>query len=109
LEKLRSAKIRYFVPVLLLRRGIALRGLGRLDEAAQTFNEARQDAESMDMRLTNMWVLIEMVELAHDQEKDDAPLSEAQDSIRHIADRMGDDQMRQTFLALPRLRSILEQ
>jgi len=108
-ERLRSMQIRYFVPVLLLRRGIALRGLGRLDEAAQTFDEARQDAESMDMRLTNMWVLMEMVELAHDQEKDDAPLSEAQDSIRHIADRMGDDQMRQTFLALPRIHSILEQ
>jgi len=108
LERLRSTQIRYFIPVLLLRRGIALRGLDRLDEAGEAFEGARQDAESMDMRLTNMWVLIEMVELAHDQEKDDAPLSEAQESIRYIADRMGDDQMRETFLALPRLRSILE-
>ena len=94
--------------MLLLRRGIALRRLDRLDEAGEAFEEARQDAESMEMRLTKMWVLIEMVELSHDQEKDDAPLSEAQESIRYIADRMGDDQMRETFLALPRLRSILE-
>ena len=79
-----------------------------MDEAAETFDGARQDAESMEMRLTNMWVLIELVELAHDQEKDVAPLSEAQDSIRFIADRMGEDHMLQSFLALPRIRSILD-
>jgi tetratricopeptide (TPR) repeat protein len=109
LERLQSIQIRYFVPVLLLRRSMALRGLGRLDEAAETFEEARQDAESMEMRLTNMWILIEMVELARDQEKDDGPLSEAQDSIRYIAERMGDDELSELFLSQPRIRAIMEQ
>ena len=108
LERLRSAQIRYFDPVLLLRRGMALRGLGRLDEAFETFQEAQMDAESTEMRLTKMWILIEMVELSHDQGKDIAPLSEAQDSIRFIADGMGEDQMLQSFLALPRIRSIVD-
>ena len=94
--------------MLLLRRGIALRGLGRLDEAFETFQEAQMDAESTEMRLTKMWILIEMVELSHDQGKDIAPLSEAQDSIRFIADGMGEDQMLQSFLALPRIRSIVD-
>ena len=109
LERLRSIQIRHFVPVLLLRRGIALRGLGRLNEAAETIIEARQDAESMEMRLTQMWVLIEMVELARDQDKDEAPLSDARDSIRFIASRMDDDEMSKGFLALPHIRSIIEQ
>ena len=95
--------------MLLLRRGIALRGLGRLNEAAETIIEARQDAESMEMRLTQMWVLIEMVELARDQDKDEAPLSDARDSIRFIASRMDDDEMSKGFLALPHIRSIIEQ
>jgi predicted ATPase len=109
LDRLRSAGIRYFIPVLLQRRGMALRGLDRPEEALATFEEARQGAESMEMRLTRMWILIELVELALDQGKGNPPLSVAQDSIRYIADRMGDDQMSQTFLALPRIRSIMEQ
>ena len=109
LDRLRSADIRYFVPVLLQRRGMALRGLGRLEEAAATLEEARQGAESMEMRLTHMWVLIEMIELARDQDRDDAPVSDARDSILLIADGMGDDEMRHTFLALPHIRSVMEQ
>jgi len=108
LERLHSAGIRYFIPVLQLRRGMALRRMGRLDEAAETLEEARQGAESMDMRLTNMWVLIELVELARDQDKDDAPLSDAQDSIQFIAGQMDDDEMSKTFLALPDIRSVMD-
>jgi tetratricopeptide (TPR) repeat protein len=109
LERLQSIQIRYFVPVLLLRRGMALRGLGRLDEAAETFEEARQDAESMEMWLTHMWILIEIVELADEQGQSAGPLSEAQDSIRHIAESMGDDDLSELFLSQPRIRSIMEQ
>ena len=107
LERLRSANIRYFIPVLLQRRGMALRRLGRLDEAAETLEEARQGAESMDMRLTNMWVLIELVELARDQDKDDAPLSDAQEAIRFIASQM-DDEMSNELLALPHIRAVMD-
>jgi class 3 adenylate cyclase/tetratricopeptide (TPR) repeat protein len=109
MDRLRSANIRYFVPVLLLRRGMALRGLNRLEEAASALEEARQGADSMQMRLTHMWILIELVELARDQDKNDAPLSEAKDSIRYIADRMDDEEMSKTFLALPHIRSVMEQ
>jgi class 3 adenylate cyclase/tetratricopeptide (TPR) repeat protein len=109
LERLQSIQVRYFVPVLLLRRGMALRGLGRLDEAAETFEEARQNAESMEMRLTQMWVLIEMTELAGEQGQTAGPISEARDSIQYIAERMGDDELSELFLSQPRIRSIMDQ
>jgi class 3 adenylate cyclase/tetratricopeptide (TPR) repeat protein len=108
LERLQAIRIKYFTPQLRLRRGIALRGLGRHDEAAETLEQARQDAESMGMQLTLMWVLIEIVELAreHDQAADLLP--ETQDAIRYIADRLGDDKLHQVFLRQPRIRSVLE-
>ena len=102
----RESKIRFFAPQLRLRRAMALRGLGRADEAAESLEQARAEAESMGLQLTLMRILIEMVELAGDREQ--ALLSDAQESIRFIADRMGDDELRQTFLSQPRIRSVME-
>ncbi|MEE9216916.1 MAG: tetratricopeptide repeat protein, partial [Anaerolineales bacterium] len=108
LEIFEEAGVRLFAPQLYLRRAEALRGLGRLDEAEEALEQARIDVESMGMQLTRMWVLIEMVDLARDQERADAPLSEAQESIRFIAEGMGDELLSQSFLSLPRIRSILD-
>ena len=103
----RESNIRFFAPQFLLRRAMALRGLERSDEAAESLEQARDEAESMGMQLTLMWILIEMVELADDQEQAQAPLSDAQESIRFIAERLGDDDLRQTFLSQPRIRSVM--
>ncbi len=108
LDRLRKSNVRLFAPQLLLRRAKALRGLERSDEASDSLEQARDEAESMGMRLTLMWILIEMVGLADDQEQAQAPLSDAQESIRFIAERLGDDDLRQTFHSQPRIRRVLE-
>jgi tetratricopeptide (TPR) repeat protein len=109
LEIFMGAGVRLFTPQLLLRSARALRGLDRLGEAAETLEQARTDVESMGMQLTRMWVLIEMVDLARDHEPLQAPLSEAQESIRFISEHMGDDELREIFLSQPQIRSIIEQ
>lgn len=107
LERLGTIGISYFEPPLRLRRAQALRGLGRLDEAAESLEAARHAAERMEMHLTLMWILIEMAELANERQ-DQAPNDAVQQSIRHIADRMGDEQLRQIFLSQPRIRALVE-
>jgi hypothetical protein len=82
--------------------------LDRLGEAAETLEQARTDVESMGMQLTRMWVLIEMVDLARDHEPLQAPLSDAQESIRFISEHMGDDELREIFLSQPQIRSIVD-
>ncbi len=108
LERLEQSGVRFFAPQLLLRRARALRGLGRHAEAAETLEQARAKAQEMGSRLTMTRILIEMVDLARERNQPDPPLAEAQAAVQYIADRLGDDQLRQAFLSQPRVRAITQ-
>ncbi len=107
ITRLQAVNIRFFIPQLLHRRAIALHGLNRYDEAKEVLEKALREAESMDMRLTRMWILIEMQEFASERDQSTDLLPEVQESIRFIAEHLEDD-LRQTFLSQPRIRSVLD-
>ena len=108
LELLRAAGIRRFIPVVSLRRAMALRGLGRDSEAKEELHEALADTRDMGMKLTQMWILMEVVELDAELGNPPDTLQEAQSSITYIADHLGDEDLRQAFTTLPRVSAILE-
>ena len=107
LERLQEIGVRFFTPQLRLHRARALRMLDRLDEAGETLQESIIEAESMGMRMTLMRALIEVAELAQGSERAAASAAHAQESIQHIVDRIGDDELRQTFLTQSRISDIM--
>jgi tetratricopeptide (TPR) repeat protein len=103
---LRDANMRLLLPEILLNLARAQRGLGRPDEARTALDQARAEAEGMDLRWPLWQIFVEQARLLPAPEAQ-AALDQARAHLAYIADHIGDDDLRQSFLARPEIKAIL--
>jgi tetratricopeptide (TPR) repeat protein len=109
LDQLAALNVRYFLPQFRLRRAQALRGLGKATEAQDVLEEARREAEEMGLRMASLSILLELAELAGelgDEEKAQSSRQAAREVVRFITDHVDEEELRKSFLALPRIHSV---
>jgi ATP/maltotriose-dependent transcriptional regulator MalT len=110
IAQLESFGARYFVPQLTLSRAVALRKLGRLDEASAALDQARRAAREMGLRLTLLSTFLETIELAEqtgDPERIVAVRQEAKVEIEFISSHVEDEALRASFRNQTQIQSIL--
>jgi tetratricopeptide (TPR) repeat protein len=110
IAQLESFGARYFVPQLTLSRAVALRKLGRLDEASAALDQARRAAREMGLRLTLLSTFLETIELAEqtgDAERIVAVRQEAKVEIEFISSHVEDEALRASFRNQTQIQSIL--
>ena len=109
LDQLAALNARYFLPQFRLRRARALRGLGKATEAQDVLEDARREAEEMGLRMALLSILLELAELAGelgDEEKAQSSRQAARQVVQFIASHVDEDDLRKSFLSLPRIQSI---
>jgi hypothetical protein len=110
IAQLQGFGARYFVPQLTLSRGVALRKLGRLDEASAALDLARRAAQEIGLRLTLLLTLLETIELAKQVEevqRANESRQAAKEIIRFISDHIDEPALQASFQNLPQIRSVL--
>jgi ATP/maltotriose-dependent transcriptional regulator MalT len=110
LEQLERYSARFFLPLLILNRARALRGLGRRQEARDLLDQARGMAEEIGLRLILLSILLEIVELATElgeHPKAESSRQAARATIQFISQHVEDPALLQSFHNLPRIQSIL--
>jgi class 3 adenylate cyclase/tetratricopeptide (TPR) repeat protein len=109
-ERTRQAGLKIFLTEALLVQGKALVALEKLERAAGALREGAQVAEEIGQRRLLWQILAALAEVETKQGNIAAAQStrgRAREVIDYIADHAGDDELRQPFLALPEVRSIL--
>ena len=107
---LRQTGIRLYFPDVLYLKGKALLGMSRTDEAWQTLNEARAEAEAIGSRRTLWPILIALSDI----EAQRGNLAQAQSLhqqarqiVEFIADHAGSPELRASFLDSPDVRAVM--
>ncbi len=109
LDQLGALNARYFLPQFRLSRARALRGLGKPAEARDVLELAHREAEEMGLRMTLLSILLELAELARelgDEQKALISRQAAREVVRFITDHVDEEELRKSFLALPRIQSV---
>ena len=99
-------------PAVLQCRGIALRGLGRMEEALQTFTEACLLARQTDSNL-HLWVILSdlaraQADLGYEREARES-LDEARGIVAGIADSLQEIGLRDSFLSRHPVRALMRE
>jgi len=91
-------------------RGIVLIEMGRLEQGYETLMEARERAKTQGSKWT-MWKILTALYQVERQRGDSSAaeklLNEARENIIYIADHIGDEGLRTTFLAQPEVMEVL--
>ena len=97
-------------PEILYRKADALIGLGRLDEALQTLNEACSLAEKLDAK-HHLWTILSNLSDVSSQlgehKEADAYRKRAREIVEFIAERLREIGLRDSFLKQPRVRKLI--
>jgi hypothetical protein len=104
-------ELRQFLPEALLLRGRALTATDRVEDAEGALREARSNAEAMGFRRLLWEIDWELGRLAAAR-GDDAGATElgteAASVVTGIADTIGEDDLRLSFLSLPKVGAVLD-
>ena len=104
-------ELRQFLPEALLLRGRALLATDRVQDAQRALGEARSNAEAMGFRRLLWEIDWELGRLAAAR-GDDAGATElgneAASVVTGIADTIGEDDLRLSFLSLPKVGAVLD-
>ncbi|HEY1409686.1 MAG TPA: adenylate/guanylate cyclase domain-containing protein [Promineifilum sp.] len=92
---------------LLLERGKALLGQGKVREAADTFKEALDEARSQGAGRPEYQALLLLARAEPDPAAADDYRRQAATSVRSIAGSLDDEQLRRAFLDLPDVQHVL--
>ena len=108
---LRGLELRQFLPHALLVKGRVLAAVGERKEAEAALGEAKTRAEELGFRRPLVEIEWELSRLA--AERGDRPSADdlaahAASLLAQIADTIDDDDLRASFLALPKVRTILD-
>lgn len=97
-------------PEIMYRKADALIGLGRLDEALQTLTEARSLAEKLDAK-HHLWTILSSLSDVSSQlgrhKEADAYRKQAHEIVEFIAERLEKIDLKDSFLAQPRVRALM--
>ena len=101
--------MRVFAPDLLRVKGLALLGLGHVDEAREIFEEALAEAERQGSR-RSLWAILFALSQLEGQSGNPAEAENlrrrAREFIEYIADHLGPPERRELFLKLPHIREV---
>lgn len=110
IDLLRKINLHLFLPEHLFLRGQALKGLGRGDEAYNSLEEARAEAQSLHLNRVLWQILAQMADIETtrgNKVKAASLLQQARSVIQAIADNIAQDDLRASFLALPEVGKVL--
>ncbi len=108
LPVMREAGLLTYTPGVLISQAVALRRLGRVDEARADLYEAAALARQLKQRRILWCVLPALAELTPDEAEARALWAEARDVIQFVAGRLPDGPLRASFLSLPAVHSALD-
>jgi ATP/maltotriose-dependent transcriptional regulator MalT len=111
IEWLHRHELRQFLPAALLLKARASIASGRPDDAEPLLRDARSRAEDMDYRRLLWEIDAELagIAAARGDEAAAAELrAEASSIVSAIAETIDDDELRSSFLSLPKVRKALE-
>ncbi len=108
LANLRQFGMRSYLPAALDISGTALLGMGNMAEARTRFLEARAEAEAMGAK-DSLWPILLHLSQTESDAADAAQLRhEARELVNYIADHSGSPELRDSFMALPDVRLLVE-
>ena len=110
-EWLRGLELREFLPAALLLRGRVLAGEGKREDAEAALGEARERARELDFRRQLWEIEWELGRLAAERGDERAATelrTHAASILGQVAETIDDDELRASFLALPRVHAVLE-
>jgi tetratricopeptide (TPR) repeat protein len=105
-----NAQIQMFIPWAMLMKAQALRGLERVEEARQVLSSGQLKAEQLGLYLALMDLRIQRFELEVEHgspEEIEVARQEACQSVVDITDQIEDVTLRDRFLGIPRIRSLM--
>ena len=105
LTGLRVFQMRLFLPDALRLKGRALASLGQREEGRRILEEARSEAERLGSRRALWRILASLADLA-DQSEADVLRQQARDIIQIIADHIGSETLRASFLGTAQIRAL---
>jgi predicted ATPase/class 3 adenylate cyclase len=112
LERYRALGIRTYMPDLDYRRGKALFGLGRVEEAREALSTARQEAEELGSRRI-LWPILKAlgeVERARGElESASRHWQASAEIVEFIAGRIDDEELKTAFLGLPEVQEVYQE
>jgi tetratricopeptide (TPR) repeat protein len=99
------------IPDVLRWKGLALQGLGRIDEALEVLTKARSLAEESGCNL-HLWTILAGLarvnsELGNDKEAE-ANLEAARRVVVQVAESLREIGLRESFLDQPRVRKLMQ-
>ena len=101
----------YFLEDLYFH-GLVLLEMGRIEQGYETLMEARERAKTQGSKWT-MWKILTALCRVERQRGDSAAaeklITEARENIFYIADHIGDEDLRTTFLEQPEVREVITQ
>ncbi len=110
LSLLRQAGLRLGLSDVLYFKGRALLGLGRAEEAYETLNEARAEAEAIGSRRTLWRILLAVSEIESRRGRYAEAQSrrrQAREIVEFIADHTGSPELRESFLNMRDVRDVM--
>jgi class 3 adenylate cyclase/tetratricopeptide (TPR) repeat protein len=99
------------IPAVLRWKGIALAGLGRLEEAHQVLTEACSRARETDSNLHLWMTLVDLAKVRMklgDEPRAKEDLEEARTIVKRIAESLQESGLRDSFLNQPQVRSLTQ-
>ncbi len=111
LRRMQKQEIRCYLPDVLRIRGEALRRMGRVDEAIESLNEARHEAERQGCKRGLWSILAKLAEIERERNN----VAEADDLRREagrilifLSDQADSAGLREAFSAMPGVRAVLD-
>jgi tetratricopeptide (TPR) repeat protein len=105
-----DAQMRMFIPYAMLMKAQALQGFDRVEEARQTLQCGQLKAERLGLHLVLMDLRVQRFELELEHgssEEIEAARQVANQAVADIADHIEDIALRDRFLGIPRIRSLM--
>ena len=108
LAEMDQLKIRALRADVLTMRGVALAGLGRMDEAREMWREALDEARRQGSLRSQWPPLVKLVETEREPVVMAAYRREAAAVLNFVADHLDDPELRASFLARPDVSRVLQ-
>jgi tetratricopeptide (TPR) repeat protein len=105
--KLAAMRLGVYLPDAGYLKGRALLGQGRREEARVALEQARAIAEDMGCRRMLWLILFGLSQAVTDNEERQRLLGQAQATLGHIAEHIGDPQLQATFVNIRAVREVL--